>query len=315
MRIVGVTVVRNEEDIVEATIRSNLGALDALVVVDHGSTDATPEVLASLVAEGLPLEVSRDDSLEYRSSEMTTRLVRAALARGADLCMPLDADEFLLVASRTALEAAAAAADPSRPLSVSETIWIPDFDAPGDIVARLRRGKRFVHQAAAPSKLIVRRAFADLPSGVVDGGHRTLLPQAGASPMPDVALDPAIASIAHVPVRSPEQYTAKVSVGHLSRLLGDADSGGATAGRYRAAFEAIVAGRTPTREGLAAIAASWSLPPGERGAAGTGDWIDDRFPIDLALRYTPSRPSAPLARVLAFGERVAAEVAATTGGL
>ena len=39
------------------------------------------------------------------------------------------------------------------------------------------------------------------------------------------------------------------------------------------------------------------------------------FPADLALRYTPSRPCAPLARVLAFGERVAAEIAATTGGL
>lgn len=315
MRIVGVTVVRDEEDVVEASIRSNLGALDALVVVDHGSTDATPAILAALVAEGLPLEVSRDDSLEYRPSEMTTRLVRAALARGADLCMPLDADEFLLVASRTALEAAAVAADPSRPLSVSETIWIPDFDAPGDILARLHRGKRFVRRDAPPRKLIVRRAFADLPSGVVDGGHRTLLPQAGASPMPDVALDPTIASIAHVPVRSPEQFTAKVSVGHLSRLLGNPDPGEAAAGRYREAFEAIVAGRAPGRDGLASIAAIWGLPPGERGAAATGEWIDDRFPVDPALRYSPSRPSAPLARVLAFGERVAAEVAATTGGL
>ena len=34
--------VRNEADIVEAFVRHNLRVLDAMLVVDHGSTDATP---------------------------------------------------------------------------------------------------------------------------------------------------------------------------------------------------------------------------------------------------------------------------------
>jgi len=42
VRIVGFMLARNEEDIVEASIRHNLRSLDALTVVDHGSDDAHP---------------------------------------------------------------------------------------------------------------------------------------------------------------------------------------------------------------------------------------------------------------------------------
>ncbi|HQU50310.1 MAG TPA: glycosyltransferase family 2 protein [Casimicrobiaceae bacterium] len=314
MRIAGVTVVRDEEDVVEASIRSNLRVLDVLVVLDHGSSDATGAILASLAAEGLPIEIARDDALEYRPPDVTTRLVREALARGADLCVPLEADEFLRVPSRAALEAAAASSDPALPLAMPEVTCIPDFDAPGDIVARLARAKRLRRAGPVPHRVIVRRSFGDHPAAVLADDHRAVLPSAGALPLRAALLDEAIASVAQVPVRGLDQYTAKVAVGHLSRLLGGSATSGASA-RYQEAFEAIVAGRAPTRDGLAAIAASWGLPPGSDATAMPADWVDDPFPADLALRYTPSRPCAPLARVLAFGERVAAEIAATTGGL
>ena len=68
MRIVGVAMVRNEADIVEAFVRHNLTQVDALTVVDHGSTDGTSEILAALVAEGLPLALERDASLAQRGA-------------------------------------------------------------------------------------------------------------------------------------------------------------------------------------------------------------------------------------------------------
>ena len=51
LRICGLTIVRDEEDIVEASIRHNLGALDALTVVDHGSDDGTSAIVEALRAE------------------------------------------------------------------------------------------------------------------------------------------------------------------------------------------------------------------------------------------------------------------------
>jgi hypothetical protein len=41
MRVVGITMVKNEADIIEAFVRHNLRFLDALVVVEHASADGT----------------------------------------------------------------------------------------------------------------------------------------------------------------------------------------------------------------------------------------------------------------------------------
>ena len=41
---------RNEADVVESFVRHNLSLLDGLLVVDHGSSDGTSEILDALVA-------------------------------------------------------------------------------------------------------------------------------------------------------------------------------------------------------------------------------------------------------------------------
>jgi len=68
-------------------------------------------------------------------------------------------------------------------------------------------------------------------------------------------------------------------------------------------------------ERLAAIAANYSVIKGQRLDPAQVRWIEDPFIGDIALRYTPDRPANPLARILLFGERVASELARTTGGL
>src|SRR5258708_24064858 len=105
MRLVGVTMVRNEADVIEAFVRHNLSVLDGLVVVDHDSIDGTREILGKLVSEGLPLRVVPDADPAYRQSETMTALAREALAQdAADFAFALDADEFLKVESRAGLE-------------------------------------------------------------------------------------------------------------------------------------------------------------------------------------------------------------------
>jgi hypothetical protein len=88
-----------------------------------------------------------------------------------------------------------------------------------------------------------------------------------------------------------------------------------TSFHFRQEFESIMAGKPPSRERLESIAANYSVPPDRRVDPSTIAWIDDPFLADIHLRYTPARKPSPLAQVLAFGERVAAEVARTTGGM
>jgi hypothetical protein len=313
MRVAGFTLVRNEEDVIEASIRHNLRSLDALTVVDHGSDDATPEILASLVREGLPIEVSRDDSLELRQGPVTTAGVRRLLADGADLAIPIDADEFLRMPSRERFEQFVASTDPSLHLALPWLTYLPSPDG-GDMVARLNHARRLPAERHGVHKVIVRRSMLDTPAAEIPPGNRCVRANDG-RPQPDhEALPGEIAAIAHVPVRSVGQFTAKVTVGTLAlRLAAIPDN--AAALHWQEEFDAILAGRAITPERLLAIAANYGVPTERRVDPAQVRWVDDPFIGDIALRYTPQRPPNPLARILAFGERVAAEVARATGGL
>lgn len=93
MRIVGVSVVRNEADIIRITVLHHLAAgLDRLLIIDNGSTDGTDRILRQL-ARDRRVDWSRDEGL-FRQGEMLTTLARRATAAGADWVIPFDADEF-----------------------------------------------------------------------------------------------------------------------------------------------------------------------------------------------------------------------------
>ena len=96
-KLVAITMVKNEADVIESFVRHTLLLADMLLIVDHQSTDDTPKILASLSAEGLPLKVEMFYDVAHRQSEVMTALMyRAITDEKADIVLPLDADEFLL---------------------------------------------------------------------------------------------------------------------------------------------------------------------------------------------------------------------------
>ena len=314
MRVVGFTLVRNEEDVIEASIRHNLRSLDAITVVDHGSDDATPGILASLEREGLPIEVRRDDSLDFAQAAVTTASVRRLLADGADLAIPIDADEFLRMPSRERFEQVVASEDPSRHLVMPWLTYLPALEGGGDIVARIRHARRLEDERHGIYKVLVRRSMLDSAAEKIVAGNHCVSLNDGQSQLFHGALPGEVAALAHVPVRSVGQFTAKIAVGTLALHLA-ADPNKALAFHWQEEFDALLAGQPLTNERLAAIAANYSVIKGHRLDPAQVRWIEDPFIGDIALRYTPDRPANPLARILLFGERVASELARTTGGL
>lgn len=104
VRVIGTTHVRNEADVVEAFVRHNLTVLDAMTIVDHGSLDATPDILRQLVDEGLPVFVGQESAGAFDPQVLSNRLVRHVFATSdADWVVPLDADGFLKTPSRPVL--------------------------------------------------------------------------------------------------------------------------------------------------------------------------------------------------------------------
>lgn len=94
MKVFGITIVRNEADIIGVTVAHHLSlGLDRIIVLDNGSTDNTPEILRDLALSEERLKWVSDDS-PFDQASLATKLARDAYRQGADWVLPFDADEF-----------------------------------------------------------------------------------------------------------------------------------------------------------------------------------------------------------------------------
>lgn len=88
MKIVAVAMMKNEADIVVASVLAMAAQVDEVLVLDHGSTDGTRDLLAQL-----PCRVFDETDPGYYQSLYVSRLAEVAYDDGADWIIPFDADE------------------------------------------------------------------------------------------------------------------------------------------------------------------------------------------------------------------------------
>lgn len=95
MKTVAITMVRDEEDIIDWTLDHLLNqGIDHIIVADNLSIDETPWKLATLANTGR-VTVIQDDEPGYYQDEKMTRLAHmAAQDFGAEWILPFDADEY-----------------------------------------------------------------------------------------------------------------------------------------------------------------------------------------------------------------------------
>ena len=103
-RIVGLSMVRNEADIIESFVRHNVAFLDELHVIVQPSGDGTDRILGKLAEEGLPLVVIENNDAGFMQGEHLSSHARRLLATAqCDAVVVLDADEFIKAPDRTSL--------------------------------------------------------------------------------------------------------------------------------------------------------------------------------------------------------------------
>ncbi len=96
MKIVALMKVRNEQWVLRASLPAILRAVDEVVILDHCSTDATPEIIRE-TARAHPGRVHalRDDNPVWAEADLRQRMVDAARSIGGTHLAPIDADEIL----------------------------------------------------------------------------------------------------------------------------------------------------------------------------------------------------------------------------
>ena len=234
MKLVAVSIVKNEADVIEAFVRHARAWVDHHLVFDHDSTDGTREILGKLLAEGIPLTVFTDDALGNLQQARSNHLTRFAVTEwGADWVLPLDADEFLTGPDRKTLEACLAGFTATGPATVPLLNYYPtrsDNASEKNPVIRLTHCK-----AGNIQKIMVPAALAMDPTVLAGKGSHAMYRDGRA--LPEQRL-PAEFQLAHFSLRSPGQQAMRIALAELQKL----SRGQAHAGldvHYRLSFQLL----------------------------------------------------------------------------
>jgi FkbM family methyltransferase len=275
-KIVGIAMVKNEQDIIEPFVRHNIGFLDHLMVLDNGSVDDTRHILTKLTEEFANLIVSDDKEFGYTQSERMTSLLRECQAAfAADYVIPLDADEFLDSAERPPLHEALGQIPKGGYGLVPWCTFVltPDsVDAATDDSPRTMVWRR--RQELPSYRKAILRLDGSMPADILieQGNHHARTTSGRQIP----AITITGLRLLHYPVRSRDQLIAKTIVGWMAYLARDAQAVKRGQGvHWHANFDRIANGHSIDSAALCEMSLLYAQTPR------TVDWGGD------VVRETP----------------------------
>jgi hypothetical protein len=209
-RIVAISCVKNENDIIEAFVRHTLTFVDKLVVLDNGSTDGSLEILRALREHGgLPVDIVEDPSPGHWQWQRMTRLMNefAVGKYGADWVVSLDADEF--IDAESPFDFRSALSSISGPVSMEWRTYVPSIeDDEGELNPVLRMRHRLAKEELKWFKVIVPRSIAAREGAQLAQGNHEVLMEGRALAMTPIAR----VNLAHFPIRDPQQFPSKIAL-------------------------------------------------------------------------------------------------------
>lgn len=211
MKIVSITMVKNEVDIIESFIRYHLNIVDEMIILDNCSSDETPLIINKLVDEGLPIIFFTSSNNNFTQSFKLGMLLNKVFnEHGADIVCVLDGDEFLISTNNLNPRDILKNLDLSEYYLVKWCTYVPTENDSYDFFIP----KRITHvrdeNLESFYKVIVTKEVYNNFSPKLEMGNHDLIFPNGETPQKNIDLN---LRIAHFPIRSREQCMSKVIVG------------------------------------------------------------------------------------------------------
>lgn len=209
---ISVTMVKNEDTIIEAFIRHTCQYMYKMIIIDNGSTDGTIDILNALIEEGLPITLLDASSYFYDQYLIENKVIQDIIRNESfDFLFPLDADEFLGADGQLSHEIDSLPID-----KISIVKWVTycmmDENESGFFMDRIHYVRQ--HEPRTFTKVIIPYQFAKNELLFVSMGHHDV----ESIPASDKGFINTI-YIAHFPVRSVCQIQLKIYQGILSLLM------------------------------------------------------------------------------------------------
>lgn len=217
-RIVSLTMVKNEQDIIEPMIRHTARLVDMMVVLDNASIDDTRQIAIKCAQELGNVVVCDSDDFAYAQSDRMTAMFRhVQSAVFADFILLLDADEFLSAADRKSLERALRSVPTG---GVGYVAWRTLVLSPKHVRDRGDDPLASLTHCRAVEKppyfkVVLRPNRATYPDWSITQGNHDVSVTVG-EPLPSKTIEDLV--IYHAPVRGKAQIVSKAVVGWMAYL-------------------------------------------------------------------------------------------------
>ena len=303
-RIISLSMVKNEQDIIEPFIRHNARYVDFMVILDNASVDETRRIVLDCARELKTIIVADSNELAYNQAERMTRLLHyCQSAFFADFVLLLDADEFISAPDRRALEQSLN----TIPQGGAGLIpWRTFILTPSEIGRLAEDPPQSLHHRRTIELPLFRKAVLRLdgayrPDLQIEQGNHGIRTDSG-RPVPTVLLEDLY--LMHFPVRSRDQLVCKSVVGWMAYLARNPAARSKGDGfQWRDAFDRVttVEASALNDSDLCEISLRYAQRRSEI------DWqkdvVEDKPPSDLGRRYSTGRFADPIALVARSWER------------
>ncbi len=302
-RIIGLSMVKNEVDIIEPFIRHNARYLDFMVILDNASVDDTRQIALECARELKTVVVTDSSEFGYTQSErMTQLLLYCQSAYFADFVLLLDADEFISAPDRQTFELSL---DSIPRGGIGLMPWRTFVITPADIGEACKDPPRSLRHRRTSEYPVYRKAVLRFDGAyrqdlqVKQGNHGV---NSGRPLMAKVILDDL--PLLHFPVRSHEQLVCKSVVGWMAYLAKNPAARRDVHGlHWRDIFDRVTARRSALSDtGLCEISYRYAAR-GCRRIDWQNDVVEDAPPFDYARAHSTGEFADPVSLIACSWEK------------